>query len=42
MKQNRGGDHDQKKGDEGLTAQLYQQIGQLKIERGFLENALGR
>ena len=38
-----GGDHDQKKkGDEGLIAQLYQQIGQLKVERDFLENALGR
>ena len=37
-----GGDHDQKKGDEGLTAQLYQQIGQLKVERDFLERSLGR
>ncbi len=38
-----GSDHDQKKkGDEGLIAQLYQQIGQLKVERDFLENALGR
>jgi transposase-like protein len=38
-----GRDHDQKKkGDEGLIAQLYQQIGQLKVERDFLENALGR
>jgi transposase len=25
-----------------LIAQLYQQIGQLKVERDFLENALGR
>ena len=25
-----GGDQDQKKGNEGLIAQLYQQIGQLK------------
>ena len=36
-----GGDRDQK-GDEGLVAQLYQQIGQLKVERDFLDNALGR
>ena len=31
-----------KKGDANLIAQLYQQIGQLKVERDFLENALGR
>jgi len=38
-----GSDHDKKrKGDEGLIAQLYQQIGQLKVERDFLENRLGR
>ena len=38
-----GGDHDQKKkGDEGLIAQLYQQIGQLKVERDFLESRFGR
>ena len=37
-----GGDHDQKRGDDALVAQLYQQIGQLKVERDFLENALGR
>jgi len=37
-----GGDHDQKKGDDTLVARLYQQIGQLKVERDFLENALGR
>ena len=38
-----GGDQDhRKKDDEGLIAQLYQQIGQLKVERDFLENALGR
>ena len=35
------GDHE-KKGDDTLTPQLYQQIGQLKVERDFLENALGR
>jgi transposase-like protein len=38
-----GGDQDQKKkGDEALIAQLYQQIGQLKVERDFLERRLGR
>jgi transposase-like protein len=37
-----GGDQDQKKGEEGLIAQLYQQIGQLKVERDFLESRLGR
>jgi len=37
-----GGDHDQKKDEEGLIAQLYQQIGQLKVERDFLESSLGR
>lgn len=31
-----------KKGDETLTVQLYQQIGQLKVERDFLESKLGR
>ena len=30
------------KDKEALTARLYQQIGQLKVERDFLENALGR
>jgi transposase-like protein len=30
------------KDEEGLIAQLYQQIGQLKVERDFLENRLGR
>jgi transposase-like protein len=37
-----GGDLDRKKDNEALIAQLYQQIGQLKVERDFLENALGR
>jgi transposase len=38
-----GDNHGQKKkGEEGLIAQLYQQIGKLKVERDFLENALGR
>ena len=38
-----GGDQAQKKKDDvSLVAQLYQQIGQLKVERDFLENVLGR
>ena len=38
-----GGDQNQKKKDDAnLVAQLYQQIGQLKVERDFLDNALGR
>jgi len=38
-----GGDQNQKrKDDNGLIAQLYQQIGQLKVERDFLETKLGR
>ncbi len=38
-----GGEQYQKKrDDEGLIAQLYQQIGQLKVERDFLENRFGR
>jgi len=36
------GDHDQKKSDDALIARLYQQIGRLKVERDFLENALNR
>ena len=31
-----------KKDDANLIAQLYQQIGQLKVERDFLEGGLGR
>ena len=35
--------HNQKEPDnQQLVAQLYQQIGQLKVERDFLENTLGR
>ena len=34
-------DRDQK-GDEALVAQLYQQIGRLKVERDFVDSALGR
>ena len=38
-----GGDQGQKnKDDEALIAQLYQQIGKLKVERDFLEGSLGR
>ena len=37
-----GGDGDQKGSNEALVAQLYQQIGQLKVERDFLDSALGR
>ena len=38
-----GEDHSKKKKqDENLVAQLYQQIGQLKVERDFLENVLRR
>ena len=31
-----------KKDDASLIARLYQQIDQLKVERDFLDNALGR
>jgi transposase-like protein len=38
-----GDDREQKKKDDkNLVAQLYQQIGQLKVERDFLESSLGR
>jgi transposase-like protein len=38
-----GEDQEQKKKDNAnLIAQLYQQIGQLKVERDFLEGVLGR
>jgi transposase len=37
-----GDQNHKKKDDATLIAQLYQQIGQLKVERDFLENALGR
>jgi transposase-like protein len=38
-----GEDHaEKKKQDENLVAQLYQQIGQLKVEKDFLENVLRR
>ena len=36
------GQNEKKKDDESLIAQLYQQIGQLKVERDFLESKLGR
>ena len=38
-----GGDLGQKKKDDKvLISQLYQQIGQLKVEKDFLEKRLGR
>jgi transposase-like protein len=38
-----GDDQGHKEKDEAnLIAQLYQQIGQLKVERDFLESSLGR
>jgi transposase len=38
-----GGDHNQKKkDDEALVAKLYQQIGQLKVEKDFLESRFSR
>ena len=37
-----GSDQDQKKDNDGLIAQLYQQIGQLKVERDFLESRFAR
>ncbi len=38
-----GDGHNQKKpDDQQLVAQLYQQIGQLKVERDFLESRFGR
>ena len=38
-----GSGHAQKKSDnQQLVAQLYQQIGQLKVEKDFLENVLRR
>ncbi len=38
-----GEDHARKKKQgENLVAQLYQQIGQLKVEKDFLENVLRR
>ena len=38
-----GGDHNQEGKDrDALIAKLYQQIGQLKVERDFLESKLGR
>ena len=38
-----GGDWDrEKEADQALVAQLYQHIGQLKVERDFLKGRLGR
>ena len=37
-----GGGQEQKKDDKALINQLYQQIGQLKVEKDFLESRFGR
>ena len=37
-----GGVQGRQKDDESLIPQLYQQIGQLKVERDFLDSRLGR
>jgi len=37
-----GGEASGKKDADSLVAQLYQQIGQLKVERDFLAKGLGR
>ncbi len=37
-----GGDQERKKDETALIAQLYQQIGQLKVEKDFLESRFGR
>ena len=37
-----GGDQEHKKDGKVLIAQLYQQIGQLKVEKDFLESRFGR
>ena len=37
-----GANGKRQKGDEALIAQLYQQIGQLKVERDFLQGGLGQ
>lgn len=37
-----GDDQNHKKDDANLVAHLYQQIGQLKVERDFLKGSLGR
>jgi len=34
--------YQKKKDDANLIAQLYQQIGQLKVEKDFLQDVLGR
>ena len=37
-----GGGENRERDAKALIAQLYQQIGQLKVERDFLEGRLGR
>jgi hypothetical protein len=36
------GGEQEKNSQEALVAQLYQQIGQLKVEKDFLQSRLGR
>ena len=37
-----GDGQEQKKDEKALISQLYQQIGQLKVEKDFLESRFGR
>jgi len=37
-----GGGQERQKDDKALIAQLYQQIGQLKVEKDFLESRFSR
>ena len=37
-----GGGQERKKDEKALIGQLYQQIGQLKVEKDFLESRFGR
>jgi transposase-like protein len=37
-----GANGKRQKSDEGLIAQLYQQIGQLKVEKDFLQRRFGQ
>jgi transposase-like protein len=37
-----GDSQEQKKDEKALISQLYQQIGQLKVEKDFLESRFGR
>jgi transposase len=37
-----GGDRERNRDNQSLISQLYQQIGQLKVEKDFLESRFGR